>query len=194
MANTIVKALRFRIYPTKAQATRLAQTLDLCRELYNAALQERRDAYRIAGKSISYAHQANQLAEIKELRPDLSEVHSQVLQDALKRLDKGFVAFFRRVKAGEKPGYPRFRGRDRYHSFTYPQSGFAIEGGKLRLSKIGHLKIRQHRDLEGQIKTCTLARSPTGKWHVCFSVEREIRWSTRFELIDRVLLPSTIVL
>lgn len=100
-------------------------------------------------------------------------VHSQVLQDALKRLDKAFEAFFRRVKAGEKPGYPRFRSRSRYDSFTYPQTGFAIEQGKLKLSKIGKVKIKLHRPVEGKIKTLSIARMSTGKWYACFSVECE---------------------
>src|SRR5204863_1327068 len=98
---------RYRLFPTKAQETKLEQTLDVCRELYNAAIQERRDAYRIVGESLNYYDQANQLSDIKELRPDLSEVHSQVLQNVLKRADLAFKAFFRRVKNGERePSYP----------------------------------------------------------------------------------------
>src|SRR5262245_51669223 len=136
------KAYKYRIYPSKAQKRQLEQTLGLCCELYNAALQERRDAYRIERKSISYKEQANQLPDIKEIRVEFSLIHSQVLQDALKRLDKAFDAFFRRVKTGEKAGLPRFRSRSRYDSLTYPQSGFALESGKLKLSKIGKVKIK----------------------------------------------------
>jgi len=167
------KAYRYRIYPTHAQETILEQTLAACCELYNAALQERRDAYRICGKSIGYTDQQNQLPEIKQLRLDLKSIHSQVLQDVLRRLDKGFDAFFRRVKAGEKPGFPRFRSRSRYNSFTYPQSGFAIKGGKVRLAKIGGVKIKQHRQIEGQIKTCTIMRTASGKWFASCSVQVE---------------------
>ena len=82
-------------------------------------------------------------------------------------------AFFRRVKAGEKPGYPRFRGRGWYDSFTYPQKGFKLESGKLYLSKIGDVKIKLHRPIEGKIKRLTVRRSATGKWFACFSVEIE---------------------
>jgi putative transposase len=138
-------------------------------------LQERRDAYRLAGKSISYAEQQNQLPEIKQLRPELKDIHSQVLQDVLRRLDKAFAAFFRRVKAGEMPGYPRFRPRRRYDSFTYSQSGFAFKSGKLQLSKVGRVKIKLHRPIEGRIKTLTITRTATGKWFACFSVEVESR-------------------
>jgi putative transposase len=136
-------------------------------------LQERRDAYRISHTTINYHAQAVQLPEIKEIRPDLNRVHSQVLQEVLRRLDKAFDAFFRRVREGERPGFPRFRARHRYDSFTYSQSGFCIEHGKLRLSKIGRVKIKLHRPVEGKIKQLTITRTATGKWYACFSVECE---------------------
>src|ERR1700754_4164751 len=169
----MLKAYKYRIYPSRAQVTTLERTLGLCAELYNAALQERRDAWRICRKSIDYKDQQNQLPEIKSIRPELGMVHSQVLQDVLRRLDKAFDAFFRRVKAGEKPGFSRFRARARYDSFTYPQTGFAIKSGKLQLSKIGMVKIKLHRPIDGKIKTLTITRNSTGKWFACFSVECE---------------------
>ncbi|MGB2625143.1 MAG: hypothetical protein WAK20_00030, partial [Candidatus Acidiferrum sp.] len=98
-----------------------------------------------------------QLPDIKRIRPDVAGVFSQVLQDTLRRLDKTYKAFFMRVKRGRKAGFPRFKGRNRYDSFTYPQSGFEL-GGKLQLSKIGNIKIKQHRDIEGEIKTLTIRR------------------------------------
>lgn len=167
-------AFKYRIYPSKTQATRLEQTLALCCELYNAALQERRDAWRICRTSINYHAQAIQLPEIKAIRHELGMVHSQVLQETLKRLDKAFDAFFRRVKAGEKPGFPRFRARARYDSITYSQSGFALESGKLKLSKIGKLKIKLHRPIEGKVKTLTITRNSTGKWFACFTAEVDL--------------------
>ena len=177
MAETIIvqRAFRYRIYPSHAQQTKLNNTLALCAELYNAALQERRDAYTIAHKAIHYKDQQNQLPEIKALRPELNTVHSQVLQDVLRRLDKAFDAFFRRVREQKgKAGYPRFRSRFRYNSFTYPQSGFSIENSKLRLSKIGKVKIKLHREIEGTIKGLTIVGSATGKWYACFQVEQVI--------------------
>jgi putative transposase len=96
-------------------------------------------------------------------------VFSQVLQDTLRRLDKTYKAFFARMKRGQKAGFPRFKGRNRYDSFTYPQSGFEL-GTKLQLSKIGSIKIKQHRDIEGEIKTLTIRRE-AGCWYACFSVE-----------------------
>src|SRR5689334_16204536 len=169
----MLKSYKFRIYPSKAQNHKLCRILDLCCELYNAALQERRDAFKLTKISLNYHLQAIQLPEIKESRSEFNNVHSQILQDTLKRLDKAFAAFFRRVKSGDKTGFPRFRSRSRYRSFTFPQSGFAIESGKLKLSKIGKVKIKLHREIEGKIKTCTISQSPTGKWFACLSVECE---------------------
>jgi putative transposase len=173
----MMKTFKYRIYPSRAQVTKLERTLDICRELYNAALQERRDAWRVARKSVSCYEQQNQLPGIKEIRPELGMVHSQVLQDVLKRLDKAFDAFFRRVREGQKAGFPRFRPRSRYDSFTYPQGppkgGFGFQNGKLRLSKIGMVKIKLHRPIEGKIKTLTITRSSTGKWFACFTAEVE---------------------
>jgi putative transposase len=168
-----MKAYKYRIYPSKAQTKIMEHTLDLCCELYNAGLQERRDAWKICKKSVNYYDQQKQLPEIKEIREDLGIVYSQVLRDSLQRLDKAFDGFFCRVKAGDKAGYPRFRARSRYNSFTYSQKGFGIKNGKLWLSKIGMLRIKLHRSIEGKIKTCTIAKSATGKWFVCFSVEQE---------------------
>src|SRR5262245_39344348 len=164
------KAFKYRLYPSKAQETKLERTLDLCRELYNAAITERRGAYQIAHKTLNYYDQAKQLPEIKEIRPELNDVHSQVLQEVLKRVDLAFTAFFRRLQNGDKPGYPRFKGIDRYESFTFPQTGFSFARDKLRLSKIGELKIRLHRNLEGQVKTLTIRRE-ADRWYACFSVE-----------------------
>jgi putative transposase len=166
------KAYKFRLYPNKQQEEKLFWTLARCRELYNAALSERRDASRLAGKSISYYEQKRDLPEIKEIRPEYNDIHSQVLQDVLLRLKRAFDRFFERVKNGEKPGYPRFQGRNRYASFTYPQSGFSLEEKHLTLSKIGTLGVKVHRKIEGTIKTCTI-KHEAGQWYVILSCEVE---------------------
>jgi len=161
------------------QAAALVETLALCLELYNAALQERRDAYRMAGKSLSFAAQSSQLPAVKDARPEYRDIHSQTLQDVLHRLDRAYQAFFRRVKAGAAPGYPRFQGRDRYDSLRYPQYGNGAtldytsgKWGQLKLSKLGTLKVRMQRSIEGRIKTVTIRRDGTA-WYVCFSCEVE---------------------
>lgn len=159
--------------PTRKQREKLEWTLARSCELYNAALQERREMYTYTGKGTTYNAQANQLPEIKEIREEYKDIHSQVLQDVLQRVEKAFKDFFRRVKKGDTPGYPRFQGRNHYDSFTYPQAGFNIdEQGKLFLSKIGHIKIKLHRPIQGIIKTCTIKREGDC-WYVCLACEVE---------------------
>lgn len=164
---------KFRLYPTRKQQERLQWTLDHARELYNAALQERRDAYRMAGKSINYYDQANQLPEIKQVREEYNDIHSQVLQDVLRRVKKAFDNFFRRCENGETPGFPRFQGRNHYDSVTYPQAGYSLKASnRVCLSKIGSIKVKVHRKIQGTIKTCTIKREGDG-WYVVFSCEVE---------------------
>jgi putative transposase len=174
------KTYQYRLYPTKKQRITLNKWLALCCEVYNAALQERRDAYRMAGQSLSYSHQCAELPGCKLVRTELAEVNSQVLQDAVKRVDRAFDGFFRRVQAGQQPGYPRFRSRLRYNSLTFKQyqNSFDVQKGKQRqgiliLSKLGHIKMVMHRPLTGLPKTATVKRTPTGKWFVSISVETE---------------------
>src|SRR5215467_12269678 len=166
------KAFKYRLYPTKKQEKLFFWTLTRCRKLYNAALAERKEAYRMIGRSISYYEQKRDLVEIKtEFREEYQDIHSQVLQDVLLRLDRAFKAFFRRVANGENPGYPRFQGRNRYNSFTYPQGGYSLtHDSRLTLSKIGSIKITLHRPVEGTIKTCTI-KHEAGQWYAVFSCE-----------------------
>jgi putative transposase len=168
------RTFKYRIYPSKAQIARLEETLALCCELYNAALQERRDAYRIKRKSVSFFDQTLQLAEIKKERPELADINAQALESVLKRVALAFDGFFRRIKAGQNAGYPRFRSRARYDSATYRQIGNALNGNKLRLSKIGNVRIKLHRPIEGKIKTLTVKRE-AGRWFALFVCEREAR-------------------
>ncbi|MFZ3112423.1 MAG: transposase [Methanothrix sp.] len=169
----MLKAFKYRIYPTKAQTTKMERTLDLCRWTYNETLAYRKNSYESEGKSISKYETHNLLPKWKEDKPELKEVFSQILQNVQGRVDLAFKAFFRRIKAGEKPGYPRFKGKGWYDSFTYPQMGFKLDNGLLELSKIGNIKIKLHRPIEGKIKRLTVRRTATGKWFACFSVEIE---------------------
>lgn len=163
----MLKTYKFRLYPTNQQVIVLNKTLDVCRHIYNEFLADRRNAYDRCNQSLSTM---DQLYQVQYLEFD-TDVHSQVKQDVIRRLGKSFDAFFRRCKKGEsKPGYPRFRGKHRYSSFSYPQSGFKISGKKLKLSKIGDIKLVIHRKIDGKIKTCSIAKD--GKsWYACFSVE-----------------------
>ena len=149
------------------------QTLEECRWLYNRLLEERKLAWEAGDASVSLYDQHKRLVHLKAECPSLETVHSQVLQNVALRIDLAFKAFFRRVKAGEKPGYPRFRGQGRYDSFCYPQapSGCQLQGDRLVLSKIGAVRVVLHRPLEGDPKTVCIRRSATGKWYAAFSCE-----------------------
>jgi putative transposase len=168
-----MKNYRYRIYPTRKQGTTLANQLEEARWLYNLFLSERKDSWETKQESVTYYDQARNLPNLKKERASLNEVHSQVLQNVAVRVDLAFQAFFRRTKKGEKPGYPRFKGKGRYDSITFPQvpSGCSIKNGRLFVSKIGHIKLVQHRPLGGIPKTATIFRSSTGKWYVTFACE-----------------------
>jgi putative transposase len=164
---------RYRLFPTAAQRTALNRSLDACRWVYNQTLEARRDAWQGDRRSLSLYDTNKLLPGWKQEYPFLSDAFSQCLQEAQGRIDLAFKHFFRRVKAGEKPGYPRFKGAGWYKSFTYPQHGFRLEGDHLYLSKIGNVQIRLHRPLEGEVKTLTVKRDLLGNWYACFSVEVE---------------------
>jgi putative transposase len=151
----------------------MADTLELCRWTYNETLAIRKNAYEQEDKSVSYYEVKKLLPQWKDEKPELKSVHSQVLQEVVKRVDLAYQAFFRRIKDGEDPGYPRFKGYGRYDSFTYTQTGFSLKPGKLWLSKIGDVKIKLHRAIEGEIQRLNMRRMPTGKWFVSFLVEVE---------------------
>jgi putative transposase len=165
-------AYKFRMYPNRQQEVQLELTLDTCRHLYNTALADRKNAYEVDGISRTYEDQAARLvAEKKD--GNFKGVFSQVLQDVLRRLDKSFKSFFRRIKNGETPGYPRFKGKGWYKSFTYPQVGFKLDGSKLTLSKIGSIRIFKHREVKGKIKTCTIKKDKLGHWYAILVSEVE---------------------
>ena len=176
------KAMKYRLKPTKKQAHMLDSQLEECRLLYNHFLADRKESWDERQKSLSYYGQKATLPHLKAYCPALSNVHSQVLQDVAMRIDLAFKAFFRRCKTGEEPGYPRFRGYGRYDSMTYPQygNGCQLTDGVLKLSKVGALRIVQHRPLEGIPKTCTIRRAATGKWYATIVCE-----------VDTQLLPPT---
>ena len=174
--------LKYRLYPTHLQQTLLDGQFELCRELYNAALTERREAYRMHHISINYYHQANQLKEIRSLRPDLAALNFSACQDVLKRLDKAFKAFFARLKRGDKPGFPRFKSKHRYHSITWPSYGDGCKlkaSGLVYLQGIGEVSFKQHRNVPTHIKTVAVERDSDNSWYVVFSCQYQ------FEIPDR---------
>ena len=151
---------RFRIYPTKAQEGLLSDTLETCRHLYNALLSDRNE------NGASLWELQGSLPKLKADNKFLRAIHSQVLQDVNFRLDRAFQAFFAGIAK-----HPKFRRKGRYSSFTYPQyGGFRVAGNWLRLSKIGAIKMKVHRPIEGTPKTCTIVRD-IDQWYACISAE-----------------------
>ncbi len=169
------KTFKYRLYPNKQQQRLLEQQLEECRWLYNHLLEQRRDAWELRQESLRLYDQHALLPALKIERPALAGVQSQVLQNVAVRIDLSFQEFFRRVNAGEKPGYPRFRGQGRYDSITFPQvpvgCRLETEDRRVRIANVGRVKVVLHRPLEGTPKTATISRSRTGKWFVCFSSE-----------------------
>src|SRR5258708_5600451 len=157
--------LAIKLRPTPAQERALGEVLWRCRTLYNVALEQRIVWWRRGqGKSATRFQQEAELKALRAAFPEYEAIHSHVLQDVLARLDTTYHAFFRRVQAGEKPGYPRFKGRHRYRSFTFKEygNGARLDNGALVLSKIGRISVHWSRPIEGTPKTITVSREADG--------------------------------
>ncbi|MBC8123395.1 MAG: transposase, partial [Gemmatimonadaceae bacterium] len=167
----MLRAYKYRLYPSKAQAKLLGATLEECRWLYNNTLSYRKQAWETQKRHADWHETKRRIPILKQQRAWLKDVYSQVLQNVTERVDLAYKAFFRRVAGGETPGYPRFKGKGRYDSFTYTQTGFKLDGSHLQLSKIGRVWLVLHRPIAGTVKTLTIRRSSTGKWYACFTAE-----------------------
>jgi putative transposase len=170
MPEDVRRAYKYKLKPTPEQERQLEEVVWRCRMLYNTALEQRITAYRRCGVTLTCYKQQAELPDLKAAFPEYGAIHSQVLQDVLTRLDKTYQAFFRRVKAGQTPGFPRYQGRNRYHSFTYKQygNGAQLDNGFLVLSKIGRIAIRWSRPLAGTPKTVTISHEADG-WYAILS-------------------------
>ncbi|MFE7330121.1 RNA-guided endonuclease InsQ/TnpB family protein [Streptomyces sp. NPDC057565] len=177
----MIRAYKFLLRPTVGQQIALGEMLlDHC-SLYNGALQERRDAYRHTSKtSITYGQQSAQLKEIRAFDPERQGRWSFSSQQAtLRRLDKAMQAFFRRVKAGRTPGYPRFRGVNWFDTVDFPRDGDGCRWdatphdpvARVRLQGLGHVKVHQHRPVVGRVKTVSVKREGR-KWFVVLTAEQ----------------------
>lgn len=174
------RRVSYKLYPSAMQAAEMERVRGLHRALYNAALQERSDAWEKSRVSIGYAAQCKSVTLIRREHPEYVGVNAQSLQVTLKRLDLAFAAFFRRVKAGEEPGYPRFRGRDRFSGWGYKHhgDGFRFEPdagwrhGRLRLSGIGTMRVRGEARTPGHVVSADISRKADG-WHLSLVVECE---------------------
>ncbi|MFJ9442373.1 RNA-guided endonuclease InsQ/TnpB family protein [Kitasatospora sp. NPDC101235] len=177
----MIRAYKFLMRPTVGQAQALAQMLrDHC-SLYNGALQERRDAYRHVSKTtVRYGEQSAQLKEIRAFDPERQGRWSFSSQQAtLRRLDKAFAAFFRRVKSGDTPGYPRFRGVNRFDTVDFPKDGDGCRWNstphdpvtRVRFQGVGHVRVNRHRPVAGKVKTVSVKREGR-RWYVVLTVEQ----------------------
>lgn len=166
------QTFQYRIYPTHSQRTRLESIRETCRHFYNDLLAERKEAYEERDETITKTQQLREVKERKATNPFASGVHSHILQVVATDLDRAFQAFFRRVRAGEKPGYPRFKSRDRFRGFGLKElgNGFRIDGKRLVIHGVGRLHLRWHRPVQGTIKTLRVVER-AGKWYACFSCE-----------------------
>jgi putative transposase len=170
------RTFKYRLYPNRKQRDILAAQLDMCRELYNAGLQERIESYKTTGKGVTWLQQQSQLPAIKEVRPEFKNVPAHTLQAVLIRLNRSFQNFFRRVKRGETPGFPRFKGRNRFHSLVFTPATFKVEGSRVKLSKVGSVKIKLHRPIPEKTGTMYLKRI-CGNWYACVTCDVPNTWT-----------------
>jgi len=172
----MIRTFRYPLEPTKAQENILLGWLRSCQLLYNAALEERRNSWSKLQEGISYNDQTKSLTIIRKDDEAYNKIPSVVLRSGLKRIDRAFQAFFRRVKRGDKPGYPRFRSRDRYQSFSLMGSIPRVERGlgkisRVRLPKLGFIRFKEYRPIKGSILDVSVKLEPSGKWFVSFSCD-----------------------
>lgn len=176
-----IRAYKFLLRPTVRQGQALGEMLrDHC-SLYNGALQERRDAWRHASKtSVKYGMQSAQLKDIRSFDPEHQGRWSfSSQQKTLRRLDKAFAAFFRRVKSGDAPGYPRVRGVNWFDTVDFPKDGDGCRWDstphdpvtRVRFQGVGKVKVNQHRPVVGKVKTISVKREGR-KWFVVLTAEQ----------------------
>jgi putative transposase len=166
------KAFKYKLYPTRPQDAAMAAMLETHRRLYNDGLKERKQAWEQEQRSVSYGEQSGQLKANRKTNPFLATTNFSSCQATLRRLDKAFQAFFRRVKANETPGYPRFKGRNRFDmvEFSSYGDGCRFDGRCVYFQHVGRVKVKLHRPVEGQIKTVAFKREADG-WYVVFSCD-----------------------
>jgi putative transposase len=165
------KTFKYRIYASKETIAKAEYWLSLCCDLYNCCLEQRITAYHLKHETISGFDQFKEVTNLKVLFPEYKEVSSQTLQEVTERLYNAYQAFFRRCKNGEKPGFPRFKSKSRFDSFVLKRTGWHLEGRYLWIHKVGRFKMNLSREIEGNIKTITIKRTPTNKWYASFSCD-----------------------
>ena len=166
------RSYKYRLWTTQKQEALLAETLESHRQLYNACLAERKERWEKDKVSVSMRDQQKRFRAIRKSVYFYQWLNSHSAEKTIERVDLAFQAFFRRCKAGEEPGYPHFRRRDRYDSIpfgSYP-NGIKLTGDRLYVQHIGVIRVMLHRPVEGKIKTAVLRRTAR-KWYVAFSCD-----------------------
>lgn len=163
-------ALKVRLYPTIEQRDQLSKEFGCARFVYNHFLAEWSNTYKETGKGLSYLKCANQLPILKKEKPWLTEVASQVLQQSLKNLETSFKNFFKGIGR-----YPRFKSKHRKQSVTYPQ-GFKLTDSTIKLPKLGEIKAKFHRHIQGKIKSITVSKTPSGQYFASLRIEIAVEY------------------
>lgn len=170
----MIRTYKYRLYPSRAQESALRRVLEACRGLYNMALAERKYRYQLEGRSVNKADLYALAKHYRRTFPYANQMFSQTAQSVIEQVDLAFQSFFRRCQAGEKPGYPRFKGYNRFNSFLFKQfgTGARLDGRRLQLFGVGRVRVRWHRPLTGAIKTVRIVHK-AGRWYACFACEVE---------------------
>lgn len=166
------RAFKYRLFPNRTQRRELDAMVETHRRLYNAALAERKDAYASSKTSVKYGEQSARFKAERATNPYYARLNFSSAQATLRRLDKAYAAFFRRVKAGQRPGYPRFKGRDHFDTVEFPKEGDGIRltGNRLRVQHVGTVRVKVHRPRQGVVKTLSLKREGD-RWYVVLSCD-----------------------
>ena len=165
------KTFKYRLKLNKDTSQKTDEVLNLCRILYNLTLEQRIHNFKYRHISISKYQQIKDLPALKKAFPEFNQVSSQTLQEVVERVDKAYQGFFGRLKSGEKAGFPRFKGVNRYDSFTLKQQSWKLQDNKFIIAKIGTFKIILHRPIQGIIKTVTIRKTSSSKWYIIFSCD-----------------------
>lgn len=166
------RAFKFRLFTNANQERELGTMLETHRRLYNACLDQRKTAWETEERSVRYVEQSAWFKAQRETNSFFARLNFSSAQATMRRLDKAFAAFFRRCKAGEKPGYPRFKSRDRFDSIEFPayRDGIRLNGNRLYVQHVGSVRCKVHRSVEGEVKTATLERE-ADRWFVVLSCD-----------------------
>ena len=190
----MLKAYKYRIYPNKEQEVLINKTIGCCRFIFNHYLNERIEAYKNDGKSISYYDTTKSLTALKKELLWIKEVDAVALQQSLKDLDQAYKNFFKRIKQGGAVGFPKFKSK-KNHNYSYTTNNNPRnDGGKgsiqisdryIKLPKIGLVRVKKHRDFDGLIKSVTVSQNHSGKYYISVLVNQEDKEKMRSQRVQK---------